>query len=86
MLSGINDLIHWSEGGLSSCVLFALTWRDVKAASTILATLISLERNNCTYNSVIFFLIQCLNIFKLSHLLGKDTIIFRHVLSNVKRK
>ena len=41
-VGGINDLIHWSEGDLSTCFL-PLMW-DVKAASSIFATLTSLEQ------------------------------------------
>ena len=37
-----NDLIHWSEGGLSVCFLSFMY--DVKAASSILETLVSLEQ------------------------------------------
>ena len=37
-----NDLIHWSEGDLSTCFLPFMC--DVKAASSILATLTSLEQ------------------------------------------
>ena len=41
-VGGINDLIHWSEGDLSTCFLPFMC--DVKAASSILATLTSLEQ------------------------------------------
>ena len=41
-VGGINDLIHWSEGGLSTCFLPSI--RGVKAASSILATLTSFEQ------------------------------------------
>ena len=41
-VGGINDLIHWSEGGLSTCFLPSI--RDDKAASSILATLTSFEQ------------------------------------------
>ena len=41
-VGGINDLIHWSEGDLSTCFL-SLTC-DVKVAFSILATLTSLEQ------------------------------------------
>ena len=37
----INDLIHWSEGDPSICFLPSMS--DVKAASSILATLTSSE-------------------------------------------
>ena len=37
---GINDLINWSEGDLSMC--FSSFMCDVKASSSILATLTSL--------------------------------------------
>ena len=40
-VGGINDLIHWSEGDLSTCFLPFIY--DIKAASSILATLTSLE-------------------------------------------
>ena len=41
-VGGIDDLIHWSEGDLSTCFLPSI--RDVKAASSILATLTSFEQ------------------------------------------
>ena len=41
-VSGINDLIHWSEGDLATC--FLLFMCGVKAASSILATLTSLQQ------------------------------------------
>ena len=40
-VGGINDLIHWLEGDLSKCLLPFMC--DVKAASSILSTLTSLE-------------------------------------------
>ena len=39
---GINDLIHWSEGDLSTCFLPFICY--VKPASSMLATLTSLEQ------------------------------------------
>ena len=41
-VSGINYLIHWSEGDLSTCFLPFMC--DVKAASLILATLTLLKQ------------------------------------------
>ena len=41
-VGGINDLIHWSEGDLSTCFLRSMC--DVKAASSILAKLTSFEQ------------------------------------------
>ena len=41
-VGGINDLIHWSEGDLSTCFLPFMC--DVKAGSSILATLTSLKQ------------------------------------------
>ena len=41
-VGGINDLIHCSEGDLSTC--FSPFMCDVKSASSILATLRSLEQ------------------------------------------
>ena len=41
-VGGVNDLIHCSEGDLSTCFLPFVC--DVKAASFILATLTSLEQ------------------------------------------
>ena len=41
--SGINDLIHWSEGDISTFILPLMC--DLKGAfSTILPTLVSLEQ------------------------------------------
>ena len=41
-VGGINDLIHWLEGDLYTCFLPFMY--DVKAASSILATLTFLEQ------------------------------------------
>ena len=41
-VGGINDLTHWSEGHLSTCFLPFMC--DSKAASSILATSVSLEQ------------------------------------------
>ena len=41
-VGGINDLIHWSEGDLSTCFLPFMC--DVNATSSILVTLTSLEQ------------------------------------------
>ena len=41
-VGGINDLIHGSKGDFSTCFLPFMC--DVKAASSILATLTSLEQ------------------------------------------
>ena len=41
-VGGINDLIYWSEGDLSTCFLSFMC--DVEAASSILATLRSSEQ------------------------------------------
>ena len=41
-VGGFNYLIHWSEGDLSTCFLPFMY--DVKAASSILATLTSLKQ------------------------------------------
>ena len=41
-VGGVNDLINCSEGDLSTCFLPFVC--DVKAASSILATLTSLEQ------------------------------------------
>ena len=41
-VGGINGLIHWSEGDLSMC--FSPFMCDVKASSSILATLTSSEQ------------------------------------------
>ena len=41
-VGGINDLIHWSEEYISTCFLPFMCY--VKAASSILVTLTSLEQ------------------------------------------
>ena len=41
-VGGINVLVHWSEGDLSICILPFMC--DLKAASSILATLTSSEQ------------------------------------------
>ena len=41
-VGGVNDLVHWSEGDLSTCSLPYMC--AVKAAFSILAPLTSLER------------------------------------------
>ena len=78
-VGGINDLIHWSEGDLSTCFLPFM--RDVKAASSILATLTAII---AYCNSVIFFPNSMLeSILQPTRL--ENAIIFGHFLSNAKR-
>ena len=78
-VGGINDLIHWSEGDLSTCFLPFM--RDVKTASPILATLTAII---AYCNSVIFFPNSMLEpILQPTRL--KNAIIFMHFLSNAKR-
>ena len=80
---GLNDLIHWSEGELSMCFLPFIC--SAKAASSILATLTSLEQK-LHVATVPFFHNPVLEpfIFKPARL--EKANIFRHFLSNVKRK
>ena len=77
---GLNDLIHWSEGDFSMCFLPFMC--DVKAASSILATLTSLEH----IATVSFFPNPALELFIFkSSCLEKEN-IFRHFLPKAKRK
>ena len=77
---GLNDLINWSEGDFSMCFLPFMC--DVKAASSILATLTSLEH----IATVSIFPNPVLEpfIFKPSCLEKEN--IFWHFLPNAKRK
>ena len=70
-IGGINDLIYWSDRDFYVFSSFLSFVCDVKAASSILATLTSLEQYLQIVTVTLLFLIQCLSHSCSSHLARK---------------